>query len=123
MCVSPIIRMDAIVNKVIYFSTTSDWFQINIPPFSTRAIILGHHGSFTKISQTIFEYKINAQYTIYSLNCLLGYFLHKMYLQLCSKMRARFVSSVFCICPKTLFSIFTTKNITNLKGIYIYPLK
>ena len=73
--------------------------------FSTRALILGYHGTGTKISLPIFKLflKLKPQHKIYSMNCVLGYFLYKKYLQLHLKMRAYLVFSVFCICLKTPF--------------------
>ena len=53
---------------------------------------------------------LTIQYTIYSLNCLAGYFLYKMHLQLRFLMCSFFVCSIFCICPKTQCSIFTSKK-------------
>ena len=39
-------------------------------------------------------------------------------------MCARFVSSVFFICPKTpFFHIYISKELINIKGVYIYPPK
>ena len=51
-----------------------DRVQLNMYTFSTRSLILGHHGTVTLIYQHIFHLFKNyiAQYTIYSFNCVLG---------------------------------------------------
>ena len=56
------------VNTDIYL------FHITMPTFSMRAIILGRHKTGTQNSQQKFEgfNKYTAQYTIYSLNCVMG---------------------------------------------------
>ena len=50
-------------------------------------------------------------------------FKYKMCLQLRYKMSARFVSCVFLFPQKLHDPFYISKELTNLKGIYMYPLK
>ena len=77
--------------------------------FSTRALILGHHKTDMQIYQLIFQLFLKLNIPVHNLlfELYTVLFLYKIYLQFCFKIRARFVSSVFCSSPKAPFFIFT----------------
>ena len=77
--------------------------------FSTRALILVHHGTVKQNSQPILNYFKNEtpQYKIYSLNCILVYFYIKCIYSCVLKYVIIFCLMFFCISLKTPFSIFT----------------
>ena len=82
-----------------------DLFQLTMSTFSTRALIFGHHGTGAQIDQPNFEEFFKLNNPVH--NLLFGFctelILYRMYLRFWFLMRAHFVSSVFCICPKKSF--------------------
>ena len=79
------------------------------------------HANFTTSFSIFFKFNFPVHNLIFEF-CT-DYFWYKMGLQLCFKMRARFVSSVFCIFLKTAFSIFIyQKSSQILRGSIFSPL-
>ena len=84
--------------------------------FSTRAIILVHHGTGTLIDQPILLY--SPVHNLFFLLCTGAFFLKRTY-SCVLKCVPILCPVFFCICQKNIFHFYISNELTNPKGIFM----